>query len=115
MGDGGAPILRPAPVGAAVERIGKPADFQFGFVVAIKIGAGCQGTGKQKRCVDRGQLTIPDAAAGLHVKEMVIEALVAGSIGLRPVRRLPEESKRGERPWNRGGARRETTLDSDGI
>ncbi|MER9864583.1 hypothetical protein [Mesorhizobium sp. M0185] len=115
MGDGGAAVLRPSPVGAPVERIGKPPDFQFGFIVLAKIGAGGQHASKQKRRIDGGQLTLPDAAAGLNVEEMVVEALVARCVGFGPLRRVPEEAKRGERPFSGGGARHETALDTDGI
>ena len=115
MGDGGAAILRPAPVGAAVERIGELADFQFELIVLVEISAGGQNAGKQKCGIDRGQFAIPDAAAGLHVEEMIVETLVAGGIGLRPVRGVPEEAKRGERPLDSGGARHETALDTNGI
>ena len=44
-----------------------------------------------KRRVNRGQLALPDAAAGLDVEEVVEEAFVSGGARLRPVRELIQE------------------------
>ena len=38
----------------------------------------------------------PDAPAGLHVEEVVVEPLVAGGVGLRPLRAVAEEPQ----PWS---------------
>ena len=52
MSEGGSAVSRPAPVGAAVKRIGKPADFEFAFVVLVEIGAGDKYSGKQYGRID---------------------------------------------------------------
>src|SRR5690606_9482360 len=78
MAEGRAAVQRPAPVDTPVERIGKAADFGLRLVVMAEILPGGQHAGHQKGRVDSGKLAFPSAPAGLHVEEMVEEALVAG-------------------------------------
>ena len=80
----GAAVAGPLPVGPAVERIGQAADLGLLGRVAVEIGGDGEHAREQERRVDRGQLALPDAAAGFDVEEMVEEALVAGGIRLGP-------------------------------
>ena len=79
-----AAVLRPWPVGAAIERVGKGADFLFVGRIRVKIDARRQRTGQQKSAVHRRQFALPGAPAGPHIEKMIIKALIAGGIGSGP-------------------------------
>ena len=113
--DGAVVDLRPAPVGAPVQRVGQRADFFLLAVAAVEVAGGGQGARQQEGGVDRRQLALPCAAAGLHVEEVIVEAAVAGGVGLGAVRAVPEESQRRQRALDRRGARNEAALDADRV
>ena len=46
---------------------------------------------------------------------MIVEAAVAGGIGFAGLRRVPEEAKRGERPFERRARVMKAALDTDQI
>ena len=83
-----AAVPGPVPVGPAVERVGQAADLGLVGRVVVEIGGGGEHAREQERRVDRGQLALPDAAAGLDVEEVVEEALVPGGVRLRPLREV---------------------------
>ena len=94
--DGGPAALRPAPVDAAVERVGERADLVLVGRLAIEVGGGGQHARQEERRVDGRELAPPGATARLHVEEVVVEPLVAGGVGRRPLRAVAEESQPGE-------------------
>ena len=113
----GTTIARPVPVGAAVQPVGQVPDLALVAGVTVEERAHRQGTGEQERRVDRGQLAVPHATTGLDVEEVVEEALVAGGVGLRPLRtgekvpeafqgdlcgEVPGEHSTLDHDWNRG-------------
>src|SRR5215831_19689312 len=78
----------PVPVGPAVDRVGQAADLGLVGRVLVEIRGGGEHPREQERRVDRGELTLPHAAAGLDVEEVVEEALVPGGVRLRPLREV---------------------------
>ena len=113
--DRSATILRPSPVSAAIERVGKGAYFLFLGRIRVKIRARRQRTGEQNGAVHRRQFALPGAPAGLHVEKMIIEAVVAGSVRLGALPAVPEKSQCGEDRLDRRCARDEAALDRDRI
>src|SRR5450759_3685544 len=75
-----AAVLRPLPVDAAVERVGKLRYLALLFRLAVKVGGGGQCPGEQEGCVDGRQFRLPRAPTGLHVQEVIEESLVAGRV-----------------------------------
>src|SRR6516162_9406917 len=70
-------VADPVPVSTLVERVGKAADLGLCGRVTVKIARDRQDACKQERRIDRGKLTLPNAAACFDVQKMVEEALVA--------------------------------------
>ena len=68
------------PVGALVERVGKPPDLALAGIVAVEILAGEQNAHQQDGGVDARQLDVAEAAPALHVEEVIEEALVARAV-----------------------------------
>ena len=93
VGDRRAAVQRPLPVGPAVELVGQAADLGLLLGVRVEVGGAGEHPGEQEGRVDRGELALPDPASALHVQEVVVEALVAGGIGLRAVRAVAEEAQ----------------------
>ena len=104
MRDHGTAVLRPAPVGAAIEVVRDPPDFGFVRIVLAEIGGCGEHAGEEQGGIDGGKLALPDPFPRLHVEEMVVEALVAGGVGLGAMRRVAEETQRGQRAGDRVGA-----------
>ena len=113
--DRSATVLRPWPVSAAIERVGKGAYFLFLSRIRVKIRAGSQRTGEQNGAVHGRQFALPGAPAGLHVEKMIVKAVVAGSVRLGTLRTVPEKSQCGEYSLDRRRARDEAALDRDRI
>jgi hypothetical protein len=66
--------------------------------------------------VDRGKLAVGEALTGLHVQEMVVEALVPGDAArVRALRGVLEKAKRREHPLARRLAGDITALDTDRV
>ena len=110
-----ATVLRPWPVSAAIERVGKGAYFLFLGRIRVKIRAGSQRTGEQNGAVHSRQFALPGAPAGLHVEKMIVKAVVAGRVRLGALRAVPEETQCGEDGLDRRRARDEAALDRDRI
>src|SRR5439155_22365814 len=108
-------VLCPRPIDAAIERVGKGADFLFLSRIPNKIRAGSQRTSEQNRAVHRRQFALPGAPASLHVEKMIIKTMVAGSVRLGPLPAVPEKSQRDEDSLDRRRARDEAALDRDRI
>ena len=104
-------ILGPVPIGAAIERVGEGADLMLVGRIRVEITSRRQRTGQQKGAVYRRQLALPGAPSGPHVEKMIIKTLIAGGIGLRAVRAVPEETQRRKRTLHRGRTRHEAALD----
>src|SRR6185437_2805925 len=113
--DRSATVLRPGPVGAAIERVGQGTYFFFLGRVSVEIRTRSQDAGEQNGAVHRRQFALPRAPAGLHVQKMIIKAMVAGSVGLWALRAVPEKPQRGEYPVDRRSARDKAALDCDRI
>jgi hypothetical protein len=86
-------VARPVPVGPAVEFVGQAADLGLVLRVGVEVGGAGEHAGEQERRVERGQLAVPDAAAGVDVEEVVEEALVPGGIRPRPLRKVEEAAE----------------------
>ena len=111
--DGRPAALRPAPVHAAVERVGQRADLVLVGRVAIEVGGGGQHARQEERRVDGRELAPPGATARLHVEEVVVEPPVAGGVGLRPLRAVAEEPQPGEHHPGDLVAREQPSLDEE--
>ena len=109
--DGRAAVLRPLPIGTAIERVGEGADLMLVGRIRVKVHPCRQRARQQKRAVYRRQFALPGAPAGLHVEKMIVEALVAGRVGFGALRAVPEKTQRRQRSLDRGGARHESALD----
>ena len=83
-------VTRPVPVGPAVERVGQAADLRLVLGVGVEVGAAGERAREQERRVERGQFAVPDAPAGVDVKEVVEEAFVPSYIRPRPLREVEE-------------------------
>src|SRR5678815_3323653 len=84
------PITRPIPVDPTVQRIGQAPDLGLLGRVAVEVRAHGQDACEQKGRVDRGKLTLPDAATRFDVQEMVEKALVTGGIRLGTLRTVDQ-------------------------
>src|SRR5664280_3308595 len=110
-----ASVLGPRLVSPAIERVDKGADLRLVGGVRAKVRAGRQRTREQDGAVDGRQFALPGALAGLHVEEVIVEAVVAGGVRLGSLPAVPEEAQRGEDPLYRRRARDEGTFDRDRI
>src|SRR6185503_13647947 len=108
-------ILRPLPVHASIECRGKVANFTFVFSVAIEILGSRQCTRDHESRIHCREFAIKHTAACLHVKKVIVETLVARTVGFRTMRAIPEEAKGREGSANRIIARNEATLNTDRI
>src|SRR5688572_9147572 len=108
-------ILRPLPVRSSIKSRGKISNFTFVFRVAIEVFGSGQCTREHEGRIDCREFAIERTAARLHVKEVIVETLVARSVGFRTVGAVPEEAKGRQRSANRIIARNETTLNTDRI
>src|ERR1039457_2679817 len=113
--DRSATVLRPRPVGATIERVGKGAYFLFLSRIRVKTRARSHRACQQNGAVHGRQFALPGAPAGLHVEKMIIKAVVTGSVWLGALRAVPEKSQRGEDCPDRRRARDEAALDGDRI
>jgi len=59
----------------------------------VEVAGGSQHPGEQERRVNRGQLALPDAAAGLDVEEVVEKAFVPGGIRFRSLGKVVQEAE----------------------
>jgi len=85
-------------------------------VIAIEILAGEQGAHQQDGGVDARQLDVAVANAGLHVDEVVEEALVPGGAGwFGSLRSIPKETQRGQREIASLGPRTPAAFGAHGI
>jgi hypothetical protein len=114
--DRGGPRLHPPPVGAREQLVGDPAELGLGRIRPVEVLAAEQRAREQERRVDRRQLGVAEAVPGLHVEEVVVEALVAGDAfpGLT-LRRVPEEPQGREDPIARRLAGNVAALDADRV
>ena len=108
----GSAVLRPSPIGPTIERIGESANFLLLRGLGVEIGTGRQGAGQQEGAIDRRQFAVPGAPACLHVEEMIVEAAMAGGVGLRSLRAVPEETQGGQSAVHRDAARHKSALDT---
>ncbi len=113
---GGRPSLGPFPIDAEVDRIGERANLLLSRVAAVVVALREQDAGEQERGVDRGQLDRLEAAAGLHVEEMIEEAAIAGGVRAgRVLRGGPEELQRFECAVGGLGASDPAVFYADGV
>ena len=104
------------PVGSRVDLLREVADFALGRIGAVIILARKKDPHHEDGRVHAGQLDIPMPEAGLHVEEVVEEALVASSArAFRPLRRVPEEAQRRQRQVARFCTGAPSTLDTDRV
>src|SRR5450759_188578 len=104
-------VLRPRPVSATIERVGKGSYFPVVSRIRVKIRARSQSTGEQNGAVHSRQFALPHAPAGLHVEKMIIEAVITRSVRLGALRAVPEKSQCGENCLDCRRARDEAALD----
>src|SRR5690606_20324664 len=107
--EAGGAVLRPVPVHAAVERVGTLADLAL-LTVSVEIACRHQHAGDEERGIDQREFALPDAPAGPHVEEMIIEALVAGGIGCLALGTVQEEAQHLEGPARSLPARKPAVL-----
>ena len=85
-------------------------------MVGVEPAAAEQDPAQEKGGVDRRQLALHGAQAGLHVEEVVEESLVArDAVGLRALRQVPEELQGGQHPRAGGLAADPAVLHPDGA
>ena len=108
-----AAVSRPVPVGPAVERVGQAADLGLVGRVAIEVGGGGEHAREQERRIDRGQLALPDAAAGFDVEEVIEEALVSRRVRLRPLGKIVQEAEPAAGPLGRERPEEHAAFDDD--
>ena len=108
-------VLRPLPVGAAIERVGEGADLMFFGRICVKEHTSRQRARQQKSAVYRRQLALPGTPAGLHVEKMIIKTMVAGRVGFGTVRTIPEKPQCRKRTLDRGGTRHESALNAHRV
>ena len=108
--------LRPAPVHAAIDLLGELADLDLLVFRSAEVRLAEKHAGEQDRRIDCGELAVLEPLPGLHIDEMVEEPLVAGNpMGRRTLRRIVEESQRGQHPLARGLAGDIAAFDADRI
>ena len=108
--------LRPAPVHAAIDVLGELADLDLLVFRSAEVRLAEKHAGEQDRRIDCGELAVLEPLPGLHIDEMVEEPLVAGNpVGRRALRRIVEESQRGQHPLARGLAGDIAAFDADRI
>ena len=113
-GDAVGPYARPVPFDPVVDRLGQAPNFHLVGMVAVEPARGEQHAGDQQSGVDRRQLGPAETVTGLHVEEMVEEALVAGDARrLRPLRGVVEEADGGQGALARLGPADPAPLDPD--
>ena len=115
VADGFSPVLRPAPIGSAIERIGQCADLGFGLRVRIEKRRRGQRAGQQKRAVDGRQLALPGSPAGLHIQEVIVKAAISRGVRLRPMRAVPEEAQRCQSAFRGRAPAHESAYDAHRI
>ena len=93
VGDRRPAVQGPAPVGSTVELVGQTSYLGFLLAVAVEIGRTGEHAREEKGRVDGRQLAVPHAPTGLHVEEVIVEALVAGRVRLGSVRAVAEEAE----------------------
>ena len=108
-------VEHPLPVHSGEQRMRERSNLALVRCVKRKIFCGRQHAGEQECSIHGRQLTLPHAAACLHVEEVVVEALVARRISFGPLRAIPEKTQTCERALNRVGARDESELDANRI
>jgi hypothetical protein len=100
VGDGFCSVLRPLPIGAAIERVGQGANFGLGFGVRIKKLRGGQRPCQEESGIDRRQLAAPGAPASLHIQKVVIEAAIPRGVRLGALWAVPEKAERRQGPFH---------------
>ena len=108
-------VLRPPPVNAAVERVGKRRYLALFFRLAVEVGGGGQCPGEQERRIDGRQLGLPRTPTGLHVQEVVEESLVAGRVPCLTLRAVPQKPEHRERAFDGLGACNESAFRTDNV
>lgn len=108
-------VLRPLPIGSAIERVGEGTDVMLVGRIRIKIHSCRQCARQQQRAIHCREFALPGASAGLHVEKMIIEALIAARVGLGALWTVPEKTERGQRSLHRRGTRHKSVLDSHRV
>ena len=106
---------RPLPIDAAVDRIGAFADLVLVWRVLAEIDGSGQHAREKQRCVDQRHFTPPDALAGLHVEEVVIETLIAGRVRLVRLAAVPKKAQGDQRACRCVRTRHPSALHSNRI
>jgi hypothetical protein len=75
MGERRPTVQGPAPVGSPVELVGQPSYLCLLPAVTVEVGRTGEHARAEEGRVDGRQLTVPHAPTGLHVEEMIVEAL----------------------------------------
>ena len=99
------------PVRPAVELVRQAADLRLLLGVRVEVGCAGEHAREQEGRVDGGELALPDAAARLHVEEVVVEAAVARRIRLGPLRAVAEEAQPAQHDLGSELARDHAALD----
>ena len=105
----------PVPFDPLVQGLDPAADLDLVRVVAVEIAGGEQHAGHQQGRVDGRQLVGPVAVTGLHIEEMIEEALVPRRAGrLRPLGQAVEIADGDQDPLARLVPAHPAALDADG-
>jgi hypothetical protein len=96
MGERRPTVQGPAPVRSTKELVGQTSDLRLLLAVAVEVGRTGEHAREEEGGIDGRQLAVPHAPTGLHVEEVIVEALVAGRIRLGSVRAVAEESESSE-------------------
>ena len=98
-GDGGRARRGPVPLDASIQEVGVGPDAGLDRVVAVEVALALERARHQQRRVDRRELDVLEARAGVHVEEVVEKSAVG-----RPPGRRVARGRVGEKPQRRGHA-----------
>ena len=113
--DGGAAVLRPLPVGPAIEPVGKAPNVALIGRVCVEVAPGRQRAGQEHGAIHRRELATPGAPAAHQIQKMIVEAAIPGRIRLRALWARPKETECRKCAFQRCGTRHESPLDADRV
>ena len=110
-----AAVLRPLPIGARIKRPARSRTSCSGDVLRSKYSAALQRSGEQDGCIDRRELTLPHATAGVHIEKVIVKPAVTCCIRVVRLRAVPEKTQRRQRSVERANTINKTALDAHHI
>ena len=113
--EGAVAAAHPLPIDTGVEPVSQRADFGFVAALAGEILPCGQNTGDQQAGVEAGQLAAAGALAGLHVEEVVVEALITGGVARLALNAVSEKMQRRQHALDCLRTGDEAALDPDRI